>query len=999
MIKFIPHNHPRTLPHFVSTLLSLILLSVPLVVRERIAPSSTPHSAMDNFATTSVTRARLETISAKLPISFEADQENRGGFLARSRNLTLRLTPAEAVLQLRAADCGLRMKLIGANPQPRLSGQQPLPGKTNYLLGRDPRQWRTGVAHYRQVRYEAIYHGIDMIYHGDQQRLEYDFIVAPGANPRKIRLRFDGAERMRIDETGDLILETKAGVVRHRRPVVYQEAGGRRRTVTGRYEIVSKREVRFKIGSYDTGCPLIIDPTLDYASYFGGSGRDVAQSSAVDASGNLYLAGFAGTPDIPTPPGAIRNLDLNESAAFVAKFNPAGDTLLYLTYLGGSAGEEAIGLAVDTLGRVCLSGRTSSLDFPIKNGARLTRTGEIEGFITQLSSDGRDILYSTYVGLESLATIITGVGVQNSIIYAVGFGIDRRAQGIGYALKIDPAKMGAASIMNTHRIGAGQTPQDVVVDQAGFAYIAGDAYVSQQQIVDAFVTKLDLTKTGDEAVVYSTFIGGSRLDLGQSLAVDGTGQVYVVGRTASVDFPVTAGALQPSPGKTCAVNPNSASCYDGFIAKLNAQGAPIYGSYLGGSDEDRATDITIDANGQIYLTGATSSPNFPTTPGAVQQTYNGGVCGDAPNTHPCSDLFVVRIDLSRVGRDSITYASYLGGAGDDDARGFSKGHNNIIANGDGSVWITGTTSSTNFPVTQNAVQRGNGGEVDGFLIKLRLGDVATPTPTPTPTPSPTPTPTPTPSPTPTPTPSPTPTPTRPLVSVSAASYSGNVLASESIVAAFGTDLATTTQIASGNPLPTTLGGTTVKVKDSAGMERLASLFSVSPLQINYQIPAGTATGEAKVTATAGQGIVSAGNIMIDRVLPGLFTADASGGGIAAAVVLRVMADGDSKFEPVVQYDAAQNRFVAVPIDLGPEGDQVFLILFGTGWRFRSALGNVRVQVRDVDAPVSFAGPQGEFFGLDQINALLPRSLIGLGEVDVTLTVDGKTANKVKAQIK
>jgi uncharacterized protein (TIGR03437 family) len=226
-----------------------------------------------------------------------------------------------------------------------------------------------------------------------------------------------------------------------------------------------------------------------------------------------------------------------------------------------------------------------------------------------------------------------------------------------------------------------------------------------------------------------------------------------------------------------------------------------------------------------------------------------------------------------------------------------------------------------------------------------------------------------------------------------------VLAGESIVAAFGTDLATTTQIAGGSTLPTTLAGTTIKIKDSAGMERLAPLFSVSPSQINYQIPAGTANGAATVTAMAGNGIVSAGGMMIDLVSPGLFTADAGGGGIAAAVALRVTTDNSLQFEPVVEYDAAQNRFVAIPIDLGPEGDQVFLILFGTGWRFRSALGNVKVQVQTIDAPVSFAGPQGTFFGLDQINAKLPRSLIGSGEVVVALTVDGKIANPVKVRMK
>jgi uncharacterized protein (TIGR03437 family) len=238
-----------------------------------------------------------------------------------------------------------------------------------------------------------------------------------------------------------------------------------------------------------------------------------------------------------------------------------------------------------------------------------------------------------------------------------------------------------------------------------------------------------------------------------------------------------------------------------------------------------------------------------------------------------------------------------------------------------------------------------------------------------------------------------------VANVSAASFSETELASEAIAAAFGNGLAIALQTASTLPLPTSLAGTTVKLRDSANVERLAPLFFISPHQINYQIPPGTATGTAAVTITSGDGIVSVGTVEVSPVAPGLFTANADGQGISAAVIFRVKADGAQSYEPVAQFDLAQNRFVAVPIDLGSDTDQVFLILSGTGIRFRSSLAAVSAKIGEADVQVLYAGAQGYFIGLDQVNVLVPRSLIGRGEVDVTVTVDGKAANTVRVNIK
>jgi len=238
-----------------------------------------------------------------------------------------------------------------------------------------------------------------------------------------------------------------------------------------------------------------------------------------------------------------------------------------------------------------------------------------------------------------------------------------------------------------------------------------------------------------------------------------------------------------------------------------------------------------------------------------------------------------------------------------------------------------------------------------------------------------------------------------VTSVSAASFSLTGLSSEAITSSFGVRLATTTQSATTASLPTSLAGTTVKVKDSAGIERLAPLFFVSPTQVNYQIPVGTAAGAATVTITSGDGTVSSGLALVKAVAPGLFTANSNGRGVAASVALRIKADGSRSYEPVAQFDAAQNKYVARPLDLGPETDQVFLILFGTGIRQRSSLSAAIATMGGAYAEVSFAGAQGEFVGSDQINVRVPRSLAGRGEIDVLLTVEAQMASPVRVNIR
>jgi uncharacterized protein (TIGR03437 family) len=364
----------------------------------------------------------------------------------------------------------------------------------------------------------------------------------------------------------------------------------------------------------------------------------------------------------------------------------------------------------------------------------------------------------------------------------------------------------------------------------------------------------------------------------------------------------------------------------------------VYSTYLGGAATDGASEVVPDGAGNVYVSGGTSSANFPLAR-SLQSALRG-----------TSDAFVTK--LNDAGR--LAWSTLLGGDNADSAA-------DLTVDAAGNVYAAGFTRSSDFTVTPNAAQNALRGIQDGFIVKLGA-DVAT---------------------------------------VSAASFSGATLAAESIVAAFGAGLATTTSAATTIPLPTQLAGTQVSIKDSAGTEGLAPLFFVAPNQVNCLIPAGTAQGTAAVTITSGAGSISTGVIQVAAIAPGLFAMNANGQGVPAAFFQRFAAGGaQTASGPVFRFDAATNRFVPAPIDLGPPGEQTFLILFGTGFRYRSALSAVTCQIGgETSDQVQFAGAQGTLVGLDQANVRIPRSLAGRGEVDVVITVDGKAANTVRINIR
>ena len=629
-------------------------------------------------------QARILDSYGKLPLSFEVNHgqtDVRVKFLSRTSGYTLFLTGDEAVLALsgktaspdKAKVAGvahnlhsvpaapkaggvLRMKLRNANPEAKVTGVNELAGTSNYFIGNDPAKWRTNVPTYAKVKYEEIYSGIDLVYYGNQRQLEYDFVVAPGADPSRIKFDVHGAKRIRRDAQGDLVLTMGEGEIRWHKPTVYQEKDGVRQLVAARYAITDKNRVGFAVAEYDSGRALYIDPLI-YSTYLGGSGRDVGFGVAVDSAGNAYVTGVTASTNFPITPGAFQTTSTGEDA-FVTKLNSTGSALVYSTYLGGSGLNSGGPIAVDSAGNAYVAGITDSTDFPITPGAFQTVCNQCagvnwDGFVTKLNPSGSALVYSTYLG---------------------GSGVDQ-INGIAVDGSGDAYVAGVTSSTNFPT-----TPGAFQPNCAGVCNIDNP---------DAFVTELNSTGS---ALVYSTYLGGSGEDSGTGIAVDSAGDAYVNGFTCSTDFPVTPGAFQTTYNSSSCVNLGG----NAFVTKLNSTGsALVYSTYLGGSGEDSGTGIAVDSAGDAYVTGSTTSTNFPTM-NPLQPANGGGY-----------DAFVIKLNSTG---SALVYSTYLGGSGSDSGTG-------IAVDSAGNAYVTGGTSSTNFP-TFDPLQPANGGGGDAFVSKL-----------------------------------------------------------------------------------------------------------------------------------------------------------------------------------------------------------------------------------------------------------------------------------------
>jgi hypothetical protein len=527
---------------------------------------------------TSASETKLADVFGKLPLSFEANRgqaDRQVKFLSRGSGYTLFLASNEAVLALRKgnseqkhapavpANSGkhapfgdtdfLRMRLAGGNPGARVSGVDELPGKANYFVGNDPAKWQPNLPTYAKVKYEEVYPGVDLVYYGNQRQLECDFVLAPGADAKAIRLRFRGATNLRVDGKGALVLQTRRGDVRFPKPQLYQEVEDKRRTIEGRYQLSRGRTVVFAVGSYDRTRPLVIDPVLLYSTYLGGTAQSGGNAIAVDSSGDAYVTGNTTSTDFPTV-NALQSGNADSNTAFVSKINASGSALVYSTYLGGSGnafgGDDGLGIAVDSSGDAYVTGYTNSHDFPTVNAIQAMNANPsgANAFVAEISASGSALAYSTYLG---------GSG---------------RNGDAGHGIAVDSA--GNAYV--TGYTGSSDFP---------VANAIQSTYAARGPVpLNSFISKIN---AGGSALVYSTYLGGSVEDVGNGIAVDSAGNAYVTGYTYSHDFP-TANALQST-------NASVENFGNAFVAKVNSSGsALIYSTYLGGSVNDAGNGIALD---------------------------------------------------------------------------------------------------------------------------------------------------------------------------------------------------------------------------------------------------------------------------------------------------------------------------------------------------------------------------------------------------------------------
>lgn len=664
-------------------------------------------------------------------------------FISRGPGYTLFLTPEEAVLSMKrkGGHTPLRLRALGANDAPEIEGIDPLPGRSHYFIGNSAAEWRTNIPAYSRVKYRDVYPGIDLIYYIRANHLEYDFVVAPGADPARIRLRFDGVQNIQRAQDGSLVMRARGGEFRQHSPRLYQEINGSRKTVAASYVLGSNHEVSFRIAPYDRRAPLVIDPVLSYASYLGGSGVDIGRAIAIDKAGNIYLTGSTQSPNFPTRDGALRGTPppaVLPEHVFVSKFDPTGTVLMYSTYLGGNVSDRGNSIAVDGDGNAYVAGFTLSQNFPTTVGAiqRFYNSGNTslgsgssgDGFVAKLDPAGSTLVYSTYFGGDNVDRVLAiaidaagnayFTGQTASGDFRTTQGSYRRtpcsaritsrdflsASGDAFVTKLNAS--GTALIYSTFLCGSfSDIGNAIAVDSQGAAYVAGQTFSTDfpttpgalqtmggGEFEDAFVAKLN---PDGSALAFSAYLGGTHSDVARGIAVDAQTNVYVTGTTLSTDFPVKTGSLSTT-------NANGGAYESAFVTKLNPAGSAIlYSTYLGASGTERASAITVDRAGNAYVTGSTTSSNFPVTAGKCQTGYAGK-----------DDVFVTKINA--VGT-AIVYSAVLGGSGDD--RG-----NGIALDLSGNAWVTGQTVSGDFPTSQDALYgayaHGYGGASDAFIARI-----------------------------------------------------------------------------------------------------------------------------------------------------------------------------------------------------------------------------------------------------------------------------------------
>ena len=640
-----------------------------------------------------------------LPLSFIENQGQAPAavrYMAKGSGLTAYFSAGEILLRLAGVSVGVGFE--GANAAARVEGEYRLPSHANFLTG-EKENWRLNVPVYGAVRYRELYPGIDMLYGGQGRELKSEFLVAAGADPLQIRMRYSGAE-LRITEAGELAITVNGQELREQAPLVYQDRSGKREAIQGRFDLAADGTVGFLIGKYDTSRPLVIDPVLSYSTLLGGSGFDSAMALAVDASGSAYVAGYTSSYDFPTA-GAAQNSSAGGNDVFIAKLNPAGNGLVYSTYLGGSGDDRAYGIAVDAGGSVYVTGSTTSSNFPVKGALQSRLAGYRNAFVAKLNAAGNGLVYNTYLG-GNASDAGNGIAVDaggnayvvgdttSSNFPANGFqGVSHGGQEV-FVSKLN--SYGSQLVWSTYLGGYNDDHgAAIAVDGSGSAYVTGSTWSNNFPVAnaaqgtlaggqDAFVARLS---ADGKALLFSTYLGGSSgtiayPEAGQGIALDSQGNAYVTGVTSSANLPTLHPLQATLHGWT-----------DAFVTKMSASGALVYSTYLGGSGVDTGNAVAVDSTGSAYVVGYTYSNNLPVT-NALQGITGGDY-----------DAFVARLAVTG---DSLLYLSYLGGNNSDTATA-------VALDTAGNVHVAGWTLSSNFPVL-NAYQSVNAGNYGAFVAKL-----------------------------------------------------------------------------------------------------------------------------------------------------------------------------------------------------------------------------------------------------------------------------------------
>jgi hypothetical protein len=605
------------------------------------------------FATAVSGFAASSPSSPVMPFSFV---ENRGQAEAAIRYIgngpRFKAWFYDRSVSLQQGSAVTRVRFEGGSGSPAIEASDRLGATANYLRGGDPKSWQTGLPLFSSIHYRGVWPGVEIRFKAEDARAKAEYEVAAGASVDEIRLRFEGNAEIQPD--GSLVVTNETGEFREDKPFLFQNEGANRTEVAGAFRKYANGSIGFSVPAYDRTKPLVIDPAIVFSGYFGGSSQSTITGVAVNSYYNTIAVGWTIGTDLPATGGAKPH-NAGGVDAFVAGFSPAGGSLVFCTYLGGSGDDRAFGVAVDASNNTYVTGQTSSVNFPVVGGVQSKLKGARDAFVAKLNPAGNALVYSTYLG---------------------GTGVD-----LGNAIVVDPANGSAIVIGDTNSTNMPVTTGTFQAEPGGGQ--------------DAFVAKL---APNGGTITWLTYFGGSSAEHGAALRQDAAGAVFVAGSTSSVNFPILQGS-----------QPHLGGGQDGFVAKLASDGKSIvFSTYLGGSGgtagaPEGVNAVSLASHGSLMVAGTTSSADFPVTPPVWQTTFGGGQ----------TDGFVVRLDPDT---GNMLRATFVGGSGDDAITAMTTDpYTNFF-------WITGYTSSTDF-ISRNAAQPANGGGMDAFIARLGFSGV------------------------------------------------------------------------------------------------------------------------------------------------------------------------------------------------------------------------------------------------------------------------------------